>query len=189
MPTVKSPRVATILIDGTRYLGQFELGTDEERMDFKVSEPDLSWVFTDTHKHLHAFDSFSGELPTLRKISARVMCEGDCEAEGCEGFFEEFRFFCRICEERVHPEWKVVTRNQKVSELHWWRATARGPIIMPGAHVSVVIQQEGMADRFGVAWVTGADIDFSEKKAEITLDGSGRLGFRPAVKSTKGGQS
>jgi len=178
MPPKVSSGPGTALINGIPYrCNGVDAGVDEDWVDGQASEPDIHWSHVDSNGHSHAFDSYSGELPTLIKTNYHVVCGNDCSVHGCEGY-DETRFFCHICNERVQPQWNTITRSVKVSELHWWKTTVSGPLIMPGTKVSVRIQSGEWPEKFGIATVTGAD--FSEgDDAQLTLEGIGRLGFRP----------
>lgn len=180
---VAAPHIlATFLINGVEYLGSAEVGVDEDWADGQVSEPDIHWSHVDGSGHFHAFDTYSRELPTLRATPVHIPCNGDCPDGGCDGYSGTW-YFCPICDEQVEPKWNTVTRTVKTGELHWWKATVRGPAMMPGGQVSVRIQNGNWPERFGIAVVTGADINCSDNTAELELTGNGRLGFRPLPES------
>lgn len=182
MPQAKPSTFAIFLIDGVRYIGYVESGVDEKRASAQVSEPDVEWSHVDENGHFHAFDIHTNELPTLNARRVEVSCDGGCGDTECDGY-KTTQYSCHICGEQVEPNWITATRTVTVTEEHWWEATVRGPVMMPGGKVSVRIQTEGRPEAFGIAYVTGADVNFSDATAELELTGVGRLGFRPLPES------
>lgn len=181
MPEAMSSIVATFLLDGVEYLGVAETGVDKQWQDIRVSEADPYWSFTDDKGHFHAFDTYSKQLPTLNERTVHMPCNGGCGSDsGCDGY-QAPRWFCRICGQPVKPEFKIVEQSQLVAATHWWKATVRGPFMMPGTKVSVRVRSSEQAERFGVAVVVGVDYDSADEGAELRLEGDGRLGFRPIL--------
>lgn len=183
MPIAQPPSFAAFVVDGVgSYWGEYAESCQEQFANGQESRPDLSWSFVDSARHFHAFDSKTSTLPTLRSHTVRMNCNGLCgHDENCEGY-DKTLWHCRICGERVRPEYRTVDKRILVARDNSWGAVIHGPLIMPSASApqfSVLIQEDGKPERFGVAQVTSADFESGNNVCVMTLDGIGVLGWRP----------
>lgn len=177
MPKAPPSSYANFLIDGTTYRGTYGEAVDQQTAPSDESRPDPTWSHLDRLEHFHAFDSKSGEAPTMLTRSRDVPCNGACGQAECDGF-SETNYFCRICDELIRPRFIKSTREVVVATVHSWGARVFGPIIVPGVRVTVKIDKDDYAPRFGLATVSEVAYG-SNADAELELHGIGRLGFMP----------
>jgi hypothetical protein len=179
-----NPKPARFLINKSPYTGTFSTDVEVGWGTEKVLVADPEWTFFDEYGHFHAVDTLGGGFPTLIARTERAACDGSCGNEdGCGGHAVT-RYSCQLCAESIEPRYKTVTRQFETGRVYSWSATVHGAYIVPGIAVSVIINEEGMAPRFGVAVIARIALE-SKGPFELGLVGSGRLGFRPAEKSTK----
>lgn len=177
MPKAPPSFYANFLIDGATYRGTYGESAEQETALADEWRPDATWSHVDRLEHFHAFDSKSGEAPTMLTRSRDIPCSGSCGQAECEGF-SETNYFCRICDEVIKPRFVMSTREVVVATVHSWGARVLGPIINPGVRVTVRIDKNDYAPRFGLAAV-GEVTYGSSADAELQLHGIGRLGYMP----------
>lgn len=174
-------------IGGNVYTGTFSEEQEPTYALGRESVADNDWSCLDGAGHFHAFDTKTGDLPTLRMSSRHVPCDGACGTpDGCGGYPEP-HWFCLICEEEVTPQYHQVERQVVVAVEQWWEATIHGPMLPSSlSKVSVVIKHDGSPDRFGIATVQEMTYE-SGQPATMELVGLGALGWRPLEQKGKTG--
>jgi hypothetical protein len=182
MPTFKGPKLARFLLNDVPCVGTFREDVEQNWANDETMEPDPEWSFLDSNRHFHAVDTRSGDFLTLASRTVHTPCDGSCDGQidDCDGY-STVRFSCQICGEQIEPRFKTAKKLVLLSQMQMWEATVRGPFMSPGLRVTVRIDEDGMAPRFGIAVVTTIDYESSQEGVQIELAGSGALGYRPAI--------
>jgi hypothetical protein len=99
-----------VTIDGTEYYAEITIyspPTEFVRVE-NAMMPDPHWRQVDHAGHVHFWAgtdrAWRAEttLPSLRRLSARVRCDGSCNDPGCTGWTRSL-YACRVCAAWVTP--------------------------------------------------------------------------------------
>lgn len=147
------------------------------RMDRAV-KPDLSWTFTDTAGHFHAYTA-DGHLPTVKAKQVHVACDG-CGDETCEGY-DVTEYHCLACDQIVQPVTAPdydAMNGVAVPGRRSWGLTVHDVVPTNNGRVSVVVRSPAGDTWFGFAFCTGVEqtIGLSSRTAASHLEGDSELG-------------
>lgn len=177
MPTVipEVQQTEAIINDGTPW--PCEVTIDQEWINVssdRAVKPDAKWTHIDGNDHFHAFAT-KGELPTLKRETVEVPCDGSCGGE-CNGEgYTVPRYTCLICGEEIEPRYvpdmdarspgaTIPGRKSATVVVHSDR-----PLGNIGDEVTVRIRTED-EELIGVARIGNINGEFgSEQRWETTI--------------------
>jgi hypothetical protein len=172
--------VAIYVNDGPEVRGTFDVQVEQVETT-GASKKDLSWQFTDTAGHYHAWAD-DGSLPTLVRRDEYVT-DPD---EGDDFGYTAIHLHCRICDEEVQPHWVPSLFREFAPGRKSWTVTVETYVEVRG-QVSVRVLA-GDCMFFGVAEAVSGTVSGGPGPGHLactTLVGIGELGQRkaPAVVS------